>query len=389
MAGGERIATVEAWPVNVPLTTPYAFALGVYPGMSRTVVRVTTAGGAVGLGEGPGPEDAREVVALGEALTGLPLSHARDRLATLVPQAGPHPTYRLAPGPARAAAALDIALWDAEARAAELPLHALLGETVRTEIPFTEYFAPRLRPDGRLETGAELAAYCAHMAEEHAAPAFEGKVALGPLAAELAMVREVRTAIGPERTLRLDANTGWTLATAREALELLQPFHIDCVEEPVARFEELAELRRSSATRFSAHVPDLLRARALGVPDAFVLNLAACGGIVGTRRFVAACASAGVDFWFYSGDLGIATAAYLHVAAVTPHIARPSQSLLRWYADDVIAQGPFSPYGGRLRVPDGPGLGVDLDPAALRRATVRYARDGAYRIYHDPPRPRI
>jgi glucarate dehydratase len=95
-----------------------------------------------------------------------------------------------------------------------------------------------------------------------------------------------------------------------------------------------------------------------------------------------------VGFWFYSGDLGIATAAYLHIAAATPYVDAPSQSLLRWTTDDVIVGGPFSPEAGVVEVPTGPGLGVELDEVALRRCVDRYAREGAYDFYTGGPIPR-
>ncbi|HJS49085.1 MAG TPA: enolase C-terminal domain-like protein, partial [Gaiellaceae bacterium] len=85
---------------------------------------------------------------------------------------------------------------------------------------------------------------------------------------------------------------------------------------------------------------------------------------------------------------GIQTAAYLHLAATTPYLDRPSQSLLRWTTDDVIAGGPFAPEGGVVDVPTGPGLGVELDETALVRCVDRYARDGAYDFYTGGPVPR-
>ncbi len=96
-----------------------------------------------------------------------------------------------------------------------------------------------------------------------------------------------------------------------------------------------------------------------------------------------------MGFWFYSGDLGIATAAYLHVAAATEYLDRPSQSLLRWTTDDVIAGGPFRRSAASLEVPTGPGLGVELDEPALARCAERFARDGAYAFYTGGPLPRF
>jgi glucarate dehydratase len=283
-------------------------------------------------------------------------------------------------------AGLEIALWDIEARERGLPLHVLLGGACRTEIPFTEYFAYR---HGRERTPSEVAAYCARMVEEHGSSAFEGKVAVRPVDQDVILVREVRAAIGPESLLRLDANMGWGPDTAREALTLLDPYDVANVEEPVGSFAEMAELRGSSAIPFSSHIPDVGLASELGVPDALVTGLGFCGGIAGTREFIRDCEAAGVAFWFYSGDLGIATAAYLHLAAATPYLDRPSQSLLRWTTDDVILGGPFSPERGVLRVPTGPGLGVELDEEALARGVELFASEGPYDFYAGPPLPRF
>jgi len=226
------------------------------------------------------------------------------------------------------------------------------------------------------------------MAEEHGSSVFEGKVAVSPVERDVHMVREIRAAIGTDCELRLDANMGWTPATARQALELLEPFAIANVEEPVASFADMSDLGRSTTIPFSAHTPDVAEAARLGAPDTLVVGLGPFGGIGGARRFIDACEEAGVGFWFYSGDFGIATAAYLQIAAATPYVTAPSQSLLRWTTDDVIVGGPFSPEGGLVCVPDGPGLGVELDENALRRCVERYAREGAYDFYTGGPVPR-
>jgi glucarate dehydratase len=381
-----RIARVEAWPANVPLEATYLMASGVVPGISRTVVRVTTEDGVVGLGESASARDAEVLRGdAGQMLVGRDTDDARAELGRRQPPPAEHRTDAkvLVDNPL---AGVEIALWDVSAREAGVPLHELLGGSCRTQVEFTEYFAYR---PGREETPAEIGAYCARMVEEHASPAFEGKVAVRPVSDDARLVREVRAAIGPERGLRLDANMGWSLKTARDALTLVEPCDVANVEEPVASFADMAELRRWTDIPFSAHTPDVALAAELGVPDTLVVGLGFHGGIAGTRRFVAACEKAGVGFWWYSGDLGIATAAYLHIAAATPYLDRPSQSLLRWTTDDVVAGGPFSPEGGVVGVPSGPGLGVELDEAAVRRCVDRYARDGEYQFYTGGPLPRF
>ncbi len=385
-----RIARVEAWPVNVPLDAPYLFAPGTYWGMSRTVVRVTTADGVQGLGETPSPHDAAALRGeLGEVVVGRAVAGLRDELGSApgrVRTAG----RGARSDAARALAGVEMALWDIEARMAGVPLHALFGPAVRAAMEFTEYFAYRLPgPAARGErTAAAVAAYCAAMVEAHGSPSFEGKMAVRPLDEEVRMVAEVRRAIGPDRVLRLDANLGWTAATAARAIAALAPFGIANLEEPAGTLAEMAALRPRSPIPFSTHEVDVARAVALGAADAFVLNVAACGGVAGTRRLVAECTAAGARFWFYGGDLGIATACALHIAAATPAIDLPSQSLLRWYTDDVITRGAFVPERGAVAVPAGPGLGVDLDERAVRRGMERFAREGEYDLYEGPALPR-
>lgn len=380
-----RIASVEAWPVNVPLEATYLMASGVVPGISRTVVRVTTDEGIVGLGEGASPSDAAALLGeRGQRLVGRETGDVLAELGRVEPPPAEHrrDAKVLVRNPL---AGIEIALWDVSAREAGVPLHELLGAACRTQIQFSEYFA--YRPE-REQSAADVAAFCARMVEEHDSPVFEGKVAVHPVEEDVRLVREVRAAIGPGRVLRLDANMGWRLETAVRALALLEPYEIANVEEPVGSFAEMAELRRSTEVPFSAHTPDIALAAQLRVPDTLVLGLGFHGGIAGTRRFIAACEEAGVGFWFYSGDLGIATAAYLHVAAVTAYLDAPSQSLLRWTIDDVVAGGPFSPEGGVLDVPSGPGLGVELDAKALARCVERFAREGEYEFYTAGALPR-
>jgi glucarate dehydratase len=381
-----RIARLEAWPVNVPLEAPYEMAPGIVAGIHRTVVRVTTSDGIAGLGEAPSPEDAAALCGeLGQRLLGRDCSELLAELGRV----GRPPAEHRSDGKVlirNALAGVEIALWDIKARDAGVPLHRLLGDRCRTAVAFTEYFAYR---DGLEQSPAEVAGYCARMIQEHDSPSFEGKIAVRPVDEDIRLVHEVRAAIGPARMLRLDANMGWRLETARQAFALLEPFDVANVEEPVGSFAEMAELRRTTAIPLSAHTPDLALASELRVPDALVIGLGFCGGIAGTRRFIAQCQDAGVAFWFYSGDLGIATAAYLHVAAATPYLDRPSQSLLRWTTGDVIVGGPFSPEGGVVAVPTGSGLGVELDEDALARGVERFAREGAYDFYSGPPLPRF
>jgi glucarate dehydratase len=275
---------------------------------------------------------------------------------------------------------IEMALWDARGKAEGRSLATLLGGAVRDRIGLTEYFALRLPgPAEPGESGARaVARYCARMVEEFGADGFEGKVATVALGEEVAMVREVRAAIGPDRELRLDANGGWTLPTARDAVRRLDAYDIRYYEDPVETLEEMAALRAATRASFASHLVDLRRVVELGAPDTIVSNVNEFGGIRRVVEFVRACERFDIGFRFHSGETGIGSAAYLQLSAALGHVREPSQTLLRWYADDVIAEGPFVPRDGAVAAPDGPGLGVTLDPTAMARCHERYRTEGPF-----------
>jgi glucarate dehydratase len=151
----------------------------------------------------------------------------------------------------------------------------------------------------------------------------------------------------------------------------------------------MAQLRRHTAIPFSVHTPDIRRAVALGVPDAFCTDVNVHGGIGRTLRFIGACEAMNIDFWCYSGDSGIASAAYLHLAAALPHIREPSQSLFRMQPLDVIEEGPFRPVRNLVKVPQGPGLGVTLARDRLAHCHRLFVEHGPYDKFRDPDRPGV
>lgn len=384
-----KITAIRATPVNIPLEVPYFWSTGIYPGTSKVVVEVETDQGLVGLGESPS-YDCAEIIAkrLAPRLIGFNALDIAACEQVCVPET------RVVQNTddnsiLKSFGGIEMALWDLRGKAWNQPLYKLLGGAVRHQIPFTEYFAFRQKKGsiGGEMTPETVADYCAKMRQLHGSTYFEGKLTLWNPELEIASVKAIRKAIGGDAMLRLDANMAWSLSTARRILREIEPYNVRNYEDPVATFEEMARLRQHSAIPFSSHVPDLRLAVKLGVPDSFVLNLTVLGGIWRTLKFIAACEAMGVGFWCYSGDTGIASAAYLHVVAATQSIHEPSQSLFRWQIDDVTDEGPFKPKNNVLSVPEGPGLGVTLSPKSLKRCHERFLSEGPYNHYYDPDAP--
>lgn len=384
-----KITNIKVTHVNVPFDAPFWWTGGLYPGASKSIIEVETDEGVVGLGEAPwwhfGEVIKTEIAPLLIGADPLDIADCENRCV---------PPYQITANTGENAAsvafgAVEIALWDIRGKVFDMPLYKLLGGAVRKDIPFSEYFAfrPEQNGAGGTMTPESVRDYCLKMREEHGSTIFEGKLILGDPELEIETVRLMREALGPKAQIKLDSNMQWSLTTARWVLRELEPYNIRNYEDPVATFEEMAELRKHSIIPFSTHVPDLRRAVALGAPDYFVCNFAALGGISRTLKFIAACEAMGKGFWCYSNDLGIMTAAYLHISASQSHITEASQSLFRWQIGDVIEGGPFRQTNDVVSVPEGAGLGVKLDLESMKRWAKHFEDNGPMSHFYNPSSP--
>jgi glucarate dehydratase len=373
-----KIRAITATPVNIPFTAPYRFSYGATASLTKTVIELVTEDGVTGLGECADGDRAADVMKAGEKVLGLDLRDLATIQSRLVPAMGYTPWGNVLAA-RRVFAGIEIACWDARARTEGVPLWLLLGGRVRDRIAQTEYFSYRL--PGVLDPGEnsplQIARRCALMVERHGAEVFEGKVATVSMAEEVQMLREIRAAVG-DREIRIDANGGYTVPTARQAIRAFAPFGITWFEEPCETYAEMAELRPHTDISLSAHMVDLPAAVRLRCPDAIVTNLNELGGIGGAVAFIRACQAFDVGFRFHSGETGVGSAAYVQVSAAMEHVRGPSQTISRWYGDDVIDGGPVTAQGGHVPVPDLPGLGVTLDRTALARCHQRYLDQGPF-----------
>jgi glucarate dehydratase len=365
------ITAIRATPVSIPMSYVYKWGPGSYEGFTRTLVEVETSEGIIGIGEGGYPRDARIInEGLAPRLLGAdPLDLAdceRRAIRSITGMITSRDLTRL-----NAYSGIEIALWDIAGKLAGRSVAQLLGGRVRERIAVSEYFALQ---SGVSDDFDAVADGCARAIREHGATMFEGKVGVLPLAQEARLIGAIRDAIGPEIPIRLDANMSWDVPTARQALPIYADLGVSWIEEPVVTQAEMIRLRATTPISFSSHQIDLPLAARDGTPDAFVVKIHYLGGIRRTVEFVMACAMFGIPVWFRSPSTGVATAAELQIAAALAPMAHPSQHLSRWLGDEIVDGGPFQATNGLVAVPNGPGLGIALNPDAVMRSAER-ARD--------------
>jgi glucarate dehydratase len=383
-----KITAIRATPVNISLEAPYLWSYGSLAGFSKTIVEVETSDGIIGLSEGPSPANVATINAFSPKLIGRdPFDLVGAEEVCLPSWRGVYTDVDFAT--IRAFGAVEMALWDIRGKAWGQPLYQLFGGAHRKDITFTDYFSFRETKGskGGETTPEAVLDYCLRQRETWGTTMFEGKLSTADPELAIRTVELLREKLGPDAVLRVDSNKAYSLTEARRIARRLEPLDIRCWEDPVATFEEMAKLRQHTAIPFSVHTPNLRHAVALGVPDAFCTDVNVHGGIGRALKFIAACEQMGLDFWCYSGDSGIASAVYLHLAAAHAHIREPSQSLFHMQPMDVIAEGPFRPRNNVVAVPEGPGIGVTLDRDKLAFCHKLFVEEGAYNKFHDPERP--
>ncbi len=262
---------------------------------------------------------------------------------------------------APAACAIRVAELDLSARQAGVPLWELLtfGAGRADPVPCNATLVAG-EPEGVVEQALRW--------REDGFSTFKLKLGTGH---DLATMRAVREALGPEPRLRADANGAWDLPEARALLAEMEPLGLELVEQPVATLDGMAALRETTAVLLAADESvatpaDASRAFQLDACDFINLKLAKIGA-ADPAHFpepIPLYLSSALD-----GPVGIAAAAHMvqllrsegSDAGVAHGLATQ-----RLFAETIAARA-CELDGDLLHLPDGPGLGVEIDEAALER----------------------
>ncbi len=263
--------------------------------------------------------------------------------------------------------AVEMASWDLIGRALGQPLCNLLGGRYRRRVPM----AARL---------PELpAARASQLARELVERGFHTQIASssGDVEADARLVSALRQATGDGTRLQLDAGSRYDDRSARDLCAELEYAGLQFIIDPLNTSElyPLAALARQTgvpmAVRRAIRGPsDVLAAIRCGAGPAAVLDMGPLGGLTGLRNGAAVADAAGLET-MQGGTawLGVGTAAMLQLAAALPALRHPAECSYYQMQDDVLAS-PLEIVDGMMNVPQGPGLGVEVDRAKVEKHQV-------------------
>ncbi len=383
--------------------TPVAFAdppllnaVGVHePYALRAVVEIATDAGLTGLGETYADEHHLGALrAAARAIEGADAYHTQDiyqRVAAVAGGDGRATSSGLTGDNAaadRVFSPFEVACLDIQGKAAGRPVADLLGGAVRDEVPFSAYLFYKwaAHPGGDPDDWGEaldpdgIVRQARRMVGEYGFTALKLKGGVFPPDVDIAAIRALRRAF-PGHPLRLDPNAAWTPGTAIGVARDLDGV-LEYLEDPTPGIDGMAQVARRApmplATNMCVvafgHLPPAIREGAVQV---VLSDHHYWGGLRRSRLLAGICETFGLGLSMHSNShLGISLAAMVHLAAATPNLGYACDTHWPWKTEDVVTGTPLAFQAGAVRVPDGPGLGVELDRDALAALHEQYLRCG-------------
>ncbi len=273
---------------------------------------------------------------------------------------------------------VDIALWDIIGKAVRKPIHKLIGGAHRTEVQAYATGLYFIDMDRLVEEAVEEA----HGYAEQGFRAIKMKIGLGDLKRDLARVQAVRDAIGPDVQLAVDANHCFTVPQAIRLGRMMEPLDLLWFEEPISPedHEGYVEVTRALDMAIAGGENDFTRwgfrdIIARKAMDIVQPDVCAAGGISECRKIAAMASAHGVECVPHAWGSAIGLAATLQFIAALPDMPpafRPIPPMLEFEQTpnplrDELAREPIRQVRGVVRIPDGPGLGIEVDRDALAR----------------------
>lgn len=365
-----KITSIESVIVKVPIRHSIMLGVGGLDYVENVLVWVKTDDGVSGVGEcSPWPCFAETSgackVIIDQYLAPLLIGKDPTNIEALVSEMDAQ-----VKGYPCAKTGVEIALWDHLGRELKEPLYKLLGGKCRDKIGVSFSVSGQKLPDDVDEVKWLL---------DQGIRKFKIKTGVLPLDKEVERLSAISKVLTPDAQLRIDFNQGLMRDEAMKACRVLEQFNPVYMEQPVPQWDidSMAMIANNIDTPISADesvfsIQDALRVVKAGACDIVSIKLAKHGGISKAKKIAAICEAAGVNC--YAGAMwesGIGIAASMHVTASTPNIIYGSDYYIpKFLMIDDLVKEPLPLEDGYFYVPEGPGIGVEVDMDAVEKYRV-------------------
>jgi muconate cycloisomerase len=367
---GLIIDDVSTEILDIPIRRPHQFSVHTIDHQSYLLVRVRTRCGLEGLGEGVTPggpwwggdsiETMREMIE--RYLRPLLVDQDACRITQSMSRLD-----LLVAGNRFAKAPLEMALYDLVAKSLEVPVYELLGGLVHNSLACLWALATGDAQSDIDEAEARMA--------EYGHRRFKVKMGRQQPEEDTRRVEAIAKALAGRAGVTIDVNGAWSENTAARLLPRLEEAGVELIEQPIAHWntEGMARLAERLRVPIMADesvctVQDAVRLVSPRAADVFAVKIPKSGGITNVKKIAAVAEGADIAcFGASTLESGLLTAASLHLYCTIPHLSEGCELFgPLWLSDDIIT-APLTYKDGRIHVPHGPGFGVQLDEAKVRK----------------------
>ena len=371
------IERIETRLVDLPTIRPHKLSVGTMHGQTLMLVTVYCSDGSVGTGEGTtiagmayGPESPESMklaidAYLGPAMIGKDASRVQALMVHL---------SKLVKVNHFAKSAVETALLDAHGRRLGVPVSELLGGRCRDRLPVAWTLASGSTEKDIVEAEKML--------ELRRHKTFKLKIGARDPKVDIGHVARIKKAVGDRGAVRVDVNMAWSETQAAWAIPALADAGCELVEQPVNSAAALKRLMRRFPVALMAD--EVLQgpqsafdiAKNEGA-DVFAIKIEQSGGLFAAQRVAAIADAAGIEL--YGGTMlegAVGTIASAHLFASIPNLQWGTELFGPLLITEEILVKPLDYSDFELTVPDGPGLGIELDKDRIKRFT----RDGSEKV---------
>ncbi|MEJ5919067.1 MULTISPECIES: muconate/chloromuconate family cycloisomerase [unclassified Corynebacterium] len=368
MSSDLNVSRISTRIIDVPLIRPHGFATYTATAQPILLVEVELAGGAKGYGEGVvpgGPWWGGESVETMQAIVEKYLAPATTNRPVSELSGIVHSWERSVANMRFAKAALEIALFDAWARALNQPVTTLLGGQVRDKIDYTWALGVLPLEEAIAEVQSRI--------DEYGNRSFKLKMGAGKPEDDTSRVVALVEALGDKVGFRTDHNARWSRLTSLRYLPELAEAGVELFEQPTpaADLATLREIRRVTGVPVMADESVCSPGDALAVvqsdaADVVAIKTTKIGGLLESQRTVAIASAAGLSCHGATSLEGpFGTAASVHFACATPDIDYGSELFGPQLLRESYVETPMEYSDGYVHLPEGPGLGIEPDWSAI------------------------
>lgn len=386
-----KITDIRATTVAMPLEAPIRHANGCHWGrFVRTIVEVDTDEGITGVGEmGGGGESAEAAF---QSMKTYLLGHDPLQLESMYWKIC-NPTASLYNNRTQLHAALEFACIDIIGKKLNIRACDLLGGSLRNEIPFASYLFFRYHNEnnglGGEETVEEMVAHAKALVAQYGFTTHKLKAGVFHPDHEIEIFKALAASL-PGHKFRIDPNAAWSVEESIRVAHAIEHLPNDYFEDPCFGLEAMrrvkSRIRIPTATNTVVvnfeQLASNIRNEAI---DVILLDTTFWGGLRQAWKAGVVCEKMQLGVAVHSsGELGIQLATMLHLGAALPNLSFAADAHYHHITDDIIKGGKMKYVNGAIQVPEGPGLGVEIDQDKLKQYHAYYLEHGGYTYDRDP-----